>query len=333
MKKRFLILVAALCFLQFANAQVLTVSGNVTDNAGNKIPLALVQDKKDNTAIRTDSLGRFTLKANPNSSLLITSAGFKPKHVNVKDQTDILVILTPENPAATVTPRADNAQTPSAFNGYTANNGTGGGLLYHTGMVGALFPVFKNTEETKGSRYLFNDWVTGYVVSPEDSVYKNPSYGFNYDKMGGGLLLTQDKRTAIEIDVARIKSFTLYNNLNQPETFEYVPAINKTHFPQVIASGKKYKIYKLINTKFVRNDYHSDGMTSTGNNYDEFVDEPTYYVLNVQTNQLQELKLKKKSIKAVFAGEGSKLDKFFGAYSESNLDDGYLKNLGDFMNQ
>lgn len=326
-------LVLGLVCVGFANAQVLTITGNVSDNAGNKIPLALVQDKNDNTAVRTDSLGAFTLKTSPNSSLLVTSAGFKPKHVNVKGQTKISIVLTPEKAAdANDVKQPDGAPMPPAFTPISSSNGTTGGLLYHNGSIGGLYPVFKNTEDTRGSRYLFNNWVAGYVVSPEDSVYKNPEYGFNYDKIGGKLLLTPDKHTAIEIDNERIKSFTLYDNLGQAETFEYVPAINKTHFPQLISGGNKYKIYKLINTKFEKNNYHSDGMTSTGNNYDEYVDEPTYYVLNVQSQQVQEFKLKKKSIKAAFPNEGSKLEKFFQLNSES-INDSYLEDLGRFLNQ
>jgi hypothetical protein len=329
MKKGFSIFVVfIICSFKLANAQVLTVSGSVKDDSGNTVPLAFVQDKSDRTATRTDSLGRFTLKANANATLLVTSAGYETKLIDVKGKTDIIVVLTTDKgTAANVT-----VTTPAAFSDYTASHGVGNSLMYGAVASGALLPVFHPVEETRGSRYLFTDWAPGLVISPEDSVYKNPKYGFNYDKINGSLLLTEDKHSAIEIDPGKIKSFTLYNNLNQPEVFEYVPEINKTHFPQVIESGAKYRIYKLTTTKFVKNNFHSDGMTSTGNNYDEYVDESAYYVLNVQSKRVQELKPKKKSIKAVFANEGKKLDTFFDTYS-GNIDDTYLKNLGDYMNQ
>jgi hypothetical protein len=199
-------------------------------------------------------------------------------------------------------------------------------------MSHMLLPSFHPVEDTRGSRYMFKDWVAGFVVSPKDSVYKNPSYGFNYDKINGGLLLTQDKHSAIEIDQSEIKSFTVYNEFNQPLSFEYMPEINKTRFPQVISTGKNYKIYKLTNTKFVKNDFHTDGLTSSGNNYDEYVDEFVYYVYNVQTKQIQQFTLKKKSLKAAFASDGKKVDSFFDAYSDQ-IDDGLLRSLGDYMNQ
>ncbi|MFI5138977.1 MAG: hypothetical protein ACHQIM_14230, partial [Sphingobacteriales bacterium] len=268
--KKNLFLLLALFAIKFAGAQTLTINGSVKDDDGNMVPLAFVQDKTDKTATRTDSLGRFSLKASSNAVLFISSSGYEPKVIDVKGKTDILVVL--KNGKGTATP----VQTPSEFSTYTAYNGVSDALLYNTGMSGALLPVFHPVDETRGSRYLFSDWVRGFVVDPKDSVYKNPKYGFSYDKMSGGLLLTMDKHAAIEIDPSKIKSFTLYDNMDQPQVFEYVAGINKTHFPLLISAGKNYKIYKLTTTKFVKNDFHSDGMTSTGNNYDEYVDEYNY---------------------------------------------------------
>lgn len=328
MKKTLLLSIIAFIGLsEFANAQELVVKGVVKDNTGSSLPLAFVQDKSEKTATRTDSLGRFTLKSHPNSKIYITSAGYKSKVVEVKDdKNDIIVIL-----AADKSDNSGSSATPatSQFNSYTT---AASGTMYSPGVSNVMLPVFHPVEDTRGSRYLYKDWVTGYVVSPEDSVYKNPTYGFNYDKIMGSLLLTQDKHAAIEIDPNRIKSFTLYNELNQPTHFEYVPEIDKSHFPVLLEGGKKYKIYKLTKTKFVKNDFHTDGMTSSGNNYDEYVDEPTYYVFNVQTKQVQELGLKKKAIKTVFASEGSKVTSYLDANS-GKIDEEYLKNLGDFVNQ
>ncbi|MDR3694125.1 carboxypeptidase-like regulatory domain-containing protein [Mucilaginibacter sp.] len=327
MKKTTILFLLSAFVCKIAAAQTITINGSVKDDTGNMVPLAYVQDKADNTATRTDSLGKFTLKTNPNATLLVTSAGYEKKVISIKGNTDIIVVLKSEKTNSNIP-----AQTPSAFNTYTAYNGTADALLYNSGMSGALLPVFHPVDETKGSRYLFTDWASGFVVDPKDSVYKNPKYGFNYDKMNGGLLLTMDKRTAIEIDPSKIKSFTLYDNLNQPQVYEYVPEINKTHYPMLLSEGKNYKIYKLTSTRFVKNDFHSDGMTSTGNNYDEYVDTYTYYVYNVQTKQVQELAPKKKAIKTVFASEGKKVDSFFSAY-DGSIDDSYIRSLGDFMNQ
>ncbi|HTK21999.1 MAG TPA: carboxypeptidase-like regulatory domain-containing protein, partial [Mucilaginibacter sp.] len=298
-KTLILTLIVSLCLTTLLNAQELKVNGTVKDNNGNSVSLAFVQDKKHNTATRTDSTGKFSLVTSPNAKLYVSSTGYKPKEIDVKDKTDIVVILTADKGDNNST--SNSPDPSSSFSNYTA--AASGGTLYGSGLSGGgLLPVFKYTEATKGNRYLFKDWVGGYVVSPEDSLYKNPNYGFNYDKISGALLLTQDKKSAIEIDQSRIKSFTLINELtNKPEVFEYVANIDKTHYPLVLASGNKYKIYKLTITKFIKNNYRTDGMTSYGNNYDEYEDENTYYVYNVQTKQLQPLALKKKAIKAAFA--------------------------------
>jgi hypothetical protein len=336
MKKTTSIFFLLVCLLKFANAQTQTVYGNVKDESGNTVSLAFVQDKSDKTATRTDSLGRFTLKANPNATLLVSSAGYQPKLIDVKGKTDLTVVLNSAPVAADVsqTPGGAATTTASAFNTYGANQGSGNSLLYgaNGNNSGTLYPVFSYTEATRGSRYLFNDWVSGFVVSPQDSVYKNPKYGFNYDKIAGELLLTSDKHQAIAVDKERIKSFTLYDQLNTPQIFEYVPEIDKVHFAKLITGGKKYKIYKLTKTRFVKNNYHSDGMTSTGNNYDEFEDEDNYYVISAHDKKVQPFSLKNKSIKTVFAGEGDRVNTFFSEYPGA-IDEAYLKNMNDYMNQ
>jgi len=190
-------------------------------------------------------------------------------------------------------------------------------------------PIFRPVEETRGSRYLFDDWVQGFVLSPDGTTYKDPAYGFEYDKIEGGLLLTQDKKSVIRVDNSKIKSFTLYDKQNQAKVFVLVPQIDPVHYVQVIAEGTKYKIYKLTKTQFVKNNYHTDGIATTGNNYDEYVDDNTYYVSNVPNNQLKELSLKRKAIKAVF---GNVADTYLSS-NQGTIDDEYLKNLGDYMNK
>jgi len=329
-KTLILTLIVSLSFTALVNAQELKVNGTVKDSNGNSVSLAFVQDKKNNTATRTDSTGKFSLVTSPNAKLYVSSTGYKLKVVDVKGKEDIAVILTADKSDNSTDNKAPAPGTSNSFSDYTA--GASGSMLYTSGVANALLPTFKYTEATHGSRYLFNDWVGGYVISPEDSVYKNPKYGFSYDKMSGALLMTQDKTTAIEIDKSRIKSFTLFTPLNQPETFEYMPEIDKTRYPQVLENGKKYKIYKLTTTTFVKNNYRTDGMTSSGNNYDEYEDDNTYFVYNVQTKQLHKFALKKKAIKAAFASDADKVNAFFES-EDGEIDDAFLRKLGASLNQ
>jgi hypothetical protein len=73
-------------------------------------------------------------------------------------------------------------------------------------------------------------------------------------------------------------------------------------------------------------------MTSSGNNYDEYEDDYTYYLYNVQTKQLQRFALKKKAIKGVFASDVNKVNAFFES-NDDKIDDAFLMKLGSYMNQ
>ena len=164
---------------------------------------------------------------------------------------------------------------------------------------GQTFAAHKK-QDAHGSRYFFEDWAHGYIINPSDSLMQNPDFTFNYDKMGGGLLATKDEQSVLEVARGDAKSFTLFGPGNTPYVFEAVPEIDNNHYVEVLSSGNRYKIYKKITTKFVRADYVSNGMTAHGNDYDEFVDDDTYFVFDVQANQLTTIKLKEEINKSCF---------------------------------
>jgi hypothetical protein len=337
--------------------QVIHISGTVQTKQGDILHLAFVQDKHYKNGTYTDSLGNFELNVNATSKLFVSCRGFKDTVFDINNRTSFLIILTPYSaPASRVPVVADvnnniNIATlrdemqlnepavPGTIRAHLVTPGING-VKYTMGPgdfdmhQGAIYPQFHHKDETQGSRYLFGGWMHGYVINNQDSLIQNPVLLFNYDKMGGSLLLTKDKNAAIEIYKDLIKSFTLFDALNQPMTFTMVPDIDKTHFVQVIASGVNYKIYKLTRTRFVVANFATDGVASTGNNFDSYEDEATYYVFDAKTNQLQKLpSLKKKAIKEMFAKEPDKLNKFIADNSASSIDDSYLAGLGDYMNK
>jgi len=92
--------------------------------------------------------------------------------------------------------------------------------------------------------------------------------------------------------------------------FAKVPLISQQNFQLVLVKpGKKYALYKTINTKFVKANYVSDGLTERGNNYDEYVDEEVYFVVR-NDNTLRTVQLKKKIIKTIFFEEADAVNKF-----------------------
>jgi hypothetical protein len=190
---------------------------------------------------------------------------------------------------------------------------------------------FHAKEATVGSPYLYTDWVKGSVVTNNDSVVTNPNYLFNYNKMSGTLFVTQDQKTYIEVDQGTFKSFTFIDGKGT-HTYIRVPAVKPNVFFLVIAEGPKYTAYKLTKTRFKKADYHTDGIVESGNNYDEYADDNTYYITDGKGKKPLEIDLKKKSLKNALPEEKDKIDKYFAAHQEDPVDDNFLKGLVDALN-
>jgi hypothetical protein len=203
------------------------------------------------------------------------------------------------------------------------------GINSGTGMAYNL----TNKEDTKGSRFLFDTWVKGNVTDSKGNAINSENYTFNYDKIGGALLLSQDKQTAIAVDKEHVKNFVIYDKNDSPMAFEYVPAIDATHYCQVLATGSKYKVYKLTKTRFVKSDYKNDGISSSGNKYDEYIDEAAYYVVDAKTSVPQKISLKSKAIKQVFAADADKVKAFYNEHKSEDTDEIFLAKLGAYVNQ
>jgi hypothetical protein len=315
-------------------AQSVTASGTVKDEKGKAVQSALVQEADTKTATYTDSLGFFSLPLKDKVEIIVSAKGYKDEKVSLKDNVVVILKtgkssiggLTLADPDKIVsgTPKTNREQ------GFTYTNVSG---TDRSSRGGGMFFNVSVKENTKGSRYLVGDgWAKGYVVDNTGTKVTNENYNYNYDKINGSLLLTQDKRAAVDVDRDRIKSFTIYNKLDQPETYQLITAINPTHYTQVLSDGSNYKVYKFTKTTFVKSDFKTDGMTSTGNRYDEYVDEPTYYVLNVKTSALQKISLKAKAIKQVFAADADKVKAYFSDHADDDINDTFLSNLADSLN-
>ncbi len=117
----------------------------------------------------------------------------------------------------------DFRESQNLFTGQTlterlVQNPTGpGATLQHTvssspnGTVytGAAIPVFSHKEDTRGTRFLFEKWVTGTVVDSSGNVFNPKNFIYNYDKVTRNLLLTQDMNQVVEVEKEVVHSFTL----------------------------------------------------------------------------------------------------------------------------
>ena len=194
---------------------------------------------------------------------------------------------------------------------------------------GATF--VKRKDDTQGSIYFFDNWVHGYFIKQSDSLAQNPVYLYNYDKLTGSLVITQDKVNSLEVDAAQYKAFVLFDNSGNPYVFSKMPIIDNNHFVEVLSTGKKYSIYKSIKTTYKKADFSTNGMSSSGNNYDEYIDEFTYYVVKAG-GQPQKLSLRTKSIKTIFNDDADKVNKFISDHANDDINDSYLSQLGDSLN-
>ncbi len=77
--------------LAFAQSRVVT--GKVTDKDGNPVSFASVKVKGTPTGVSADANGAYSLKVNPNSTLVISGAGFKETEVPVGTQSTLSTVM------------------------------------------------------------------------------------------------------------------------------------------------------------------------------------------------------------------------------------------------
>jgi hypothetical protein len=193
--------------------------------------------------------------------------------------------------------------------------------------------AFSFKDETKGTRYLFPNWVKGSVVDSGSRLFNNPAFLFNYDKMNHGLLLTVDKKNVSEIEKADIESFTLITDQGVPLVFVRIPIINPdVYFQPIGENSGDYAAYRLTTTKFVKANFKSDGMVETGKNYDEYVDNTQYYIVYGNGKEFKKVELTRKSLKKAFA-DNPKATAYFAQYKSDDVDENYLNYLMRALNQ
>ncbi|WP_295668929.1 hypothetical protein [uncultured Mucilaginibacter sp.] len=320
-----LLLFAAPVFLM---AQTISLTGSVRDQHGIPVVYAFILDQQQRNATFTDSLGNFNLKVEPTSQLNINCNGYQDDSLQVGGKNHLEIVLKQNPVSISGGEKLKNKDLDILQEAFKTNSSQllGG----HLNGIGAM--VYTETRETVGSRFLFNQWVHGYVIKNDGSLVQMKEVTFNYDKMAGDLYLAVTNASVMLADKNVIKSFSVFSPKGQLMTFELVSQVSKDFYLQVISAGSKYKIYKLFITKFVPSNYKSDGVVSSGNTYDEYTDEYAYFIWNLSANTLAVLNTRKKDVKAAFAAEGSKLTDYMTAHN-NKIDENYIKGLADAMNQ
>ncbi|WP_428331433.1 carboxypeptidase-like regulatory domain-containing protein [Mucilaginibacter sp.] len=303
-------------------SQTISISGTVHNQQGQGVPFAFIRDAHHNYATYSDSSGVFQLRADPASSLIITAPNFSDIETKIDNKTSLSIVMT----GGTSGSGSGTSAAGSGSNGSV--NIFSQGIVAETGGQQVIKAGF-NQEETKGSPYLFNNWVHGFAVTNIDALAQSAGNLYNYDKINGNVIYKQNNGTPMAVDKQQVKYFMLFDDKAHSHMFESAPTINKEPFIEVLVSTPKIKIYKKIETKLVRADFHTDGIITSGNKYDEYTDAVKYYYVKLPNGQPQSFSIKKKAIKEIF---GTDADKFMAAQSSRDIDEDYLRDLGISLN-
>ena len=197
--------------------------------------------------------------------------------------------------------------------------------------TGSVLPSFMIKENTRGNRYLYENWVDGSVTGVNGVVYESPKFKYNYDKISRKLFLRMDTTTVIELSSGDIAGFNLKSD-GKVLVFERLKNSTDLNFYQPVYKNEKgYSLYKLLTTKFNRADYQSNGIVESGNKYDEYVDTKEYFILSAK-GEMTKIVFKKKAIEKALEKESPKVQAFFSSHKSDTVDETFVKNLLESLN-
>lgn len=367
------LLIIICCSIQTTFSQTKKITGIIKDNNGRAVSSATIMEKTSNAGTISDSAGMFSLELKPGAILYISRVGFADTLVNVGMENSVTIVLrTTANALTDVSVQTKVYQDPQktgAINGTINNERISNGLqdynkaeinssgpiplasntsregisnwtfsngpVSNTIYFGGGIPVFSAVKETRGSKYLLEDWGKGSVVMMNGDHLNTSALLFNYDKISKALLITADKKILIEVNKDSMQAFSITNADGEEYKYQRVAAINPNNFYQpLVANAEKYSAFKLPQTKFVKSDYHSNGLVETGTPYDEYVDTYEYYIVMPGGKTFQKLAdLKSKSIKAALATDAAKVDTYFSQHKREDVNEVFLTGLVSFLNE
>jgi len=361
----------AICH-QTVEAQSIPVTGKITDPNGKPVVAASVKVMNTKQGTSSDTLGVFTINVRANAELIISAIGFADTMVSIGKQRNLMVSLMPKAKALkeiVVSGANSNSGLPSPeeatreeiitstfeeyLRGAMFSNGIfvsssyqpgahgAGGIVrttipgfgaLNTINSGAMLPVVEHKEDTRGSRYLLNRFAKGIIVDQNNNLITDSTNLLNYDKIDGKLMIAQEGAKYLEVDKDKVIAFA-FKTYDSTYVFLQVPMLSKTSYFLLVANGQKYSVYKSVKTKFIKDTYVSNGLTESGNPFDEYVDNQVYYWINQKDSTAGILELKKKSIKEAFPAEKEKTESYLSKHKFDDIDDFFIRNLINYLNQ
>jgi hypothetical protein len=190
--------------------------------------------------------------------------------------------------------------------------------------------TISTAQTTKGKRFFFDEWVRGSVTAISGEKINTEDFYFNFDKVNNRLIVSKDKKEVIEVNSEYIREIHF---INKEMTYDFVKEekIDSLRFLERLQKNDRLSLYKTINTKFVKANFATDGLSVTGNPYDEFVDAPTYFIC--YKGEFRPVSLKFSSIKKALKEESKKVIDFYVDHLNDEVDENYLVNLVIYLNK
>jgi hypothetical protein len=231
--------------------------------------------------------------------------------------TSILLVLILST--SVVFSQVESAQIGAEFKEVTKSEGLGGIETYSSGTV-------------KGSQFFSPSWTTGSVTTIHNEViFKN--YSFLYDKVRQQLFIKwKDSSAVLLAQKDQITGFTL--NTDKVHSFvsasTYDPS-NTTDFFEVLTSNSKgYTLLKLTKAKFQKADPTDIQRVKDGDNYDEFIDEVSYYI-SYNNGPAQKI-TNQKSIEKAFPAIKQQTEDYYNQNIGANRNDTFLTGFVQSLN-
>jgi CarboxypepD_reg-like domain len=337
-------------------AQVLSIRGKITDSSGKPVVAASITLKNANRGTSSDLLGIFSLQIKPKSTLLVSAIGFvdttfivydnEPLNITLATQTKAMkeVVISKVNREQILAEAIDEFMKESAYrnstfefsslqNFFHPNMGGGVTSINRANLnYGVMLPVFSHKEDAKGSRYLLSRFVGGIIIDQNYNIIADSMRPLNYDKIDRRLMVAVGDNKYLAVDKEKVIAFA-FKVGDTSFVFLNVPILNNKDYFLLIATGPKYSAFKLITTKFTKSSYQNNGLVETGNNFDEFVDEQTYYYVDQLSNKGGTFELKKKSIMEVFTIEKEKTNAHFAEHTADQVNDQSIGNFITYLNK
>jgi hypothetical protein len=197
-------------------------------------------------------------------------------------------------------------------------------------------PIYTSEVPVKGSPLLFEmSWAHAKVVTADNKVIQNDSLFYNYDKLSHKLLITEDYRKIYEVDKREFKSVTFYWH-DSVYIFEHVYEINKKDFFQeLIRDDNKYSLYKFIRTAIRPVNWHGNGLASEGRTYDQYTDNPVYYIVFPNREYRVLYVISKNSIERAFIlnMDGKKVNEWLSVKNYKITGEDFLWKLILYLNE